>query len=169
MAPIQTALVAMPTDPTAGAEDVESPGAVVLALYDVISGPAEIQQERVWDRLRSLFVPRATFRLVRWIGHDIIESELREWNVEGFIEAGKAAWRDSGFWEREIWSRTDRFGDIAHVLSTYEGRVGSPDSEPVTRGVNSFQLVRTAGRWWLVSTVWDIEVPGNEIPTELLR
>jgi hypothetical protein len=169
MDPLQRrAIVAMPEAPPAVPDDVASPEAVVQALYDVISGPAEVHQPRDWDRLRSLFAPRATFRLVRWLRPDGTDAVLREWDVEQFIDAGKGAWRDDGFWEREVRHRTEVFGNIAHVLSTYESRVGGPDTEPVSRGVNSFQLVRTAGRWWLASTVWDVEAPGNPIPAELL-
>lgn len=145
-----------------------SPESVVAALYDVISGPAEAEHARDWDRLRSLFAPNATFRLVRWITYEGSDEQLREWDVERFIAAGREIWRDAGFWERELWSRTQRFGNIAHVLSTYESRVGTPDNDPVSRGVNSFQLVRIDGRWWLASTVWDIEAPENPIPPELL-
>jgi hypothetical protein len=165
---MRSRIVEMPTDPSPIPGDVATPEAVVLALYDVISGPAERERERDWERMRSLFAPRATFRLTRWLRPDGVDEELREWSVEEFIGAGRAAWGEDGFWEREVWSRTDRFGNLAHVLSTYEGRAGDPDSDPVTRGVNSFQLVRMAGRWWLVSTVWDIEAPGNGIPADML-
>lgn len=166
---MRSQIVDLPSGPEPRLEDVATPEGVVLALYDVISGPCEQERERDWDRLRSLFAPRATFRLTRWLGPDGVDEELREWSVEEFVDAGRLQWQADGFWEREIWSRTDRYGNIAHVLSTYEGRVGSPDSDPVTRGVNSFQLIRAAERWWLASTVWDIETAHNAIPPELLR
>src|ERR1700676_5711130 len=41
--------------------DVATPDAILAATYDVISGPAG--QERDWDRMRSLFFPRA--RLIK--------------------------------------------------------------------------------------------------------
>lgn len=37
--------------------DVASPEAVVEALYEVISGPAD--EPRDWDRFRALFLPGA--------------------------------------------------------------------------------------------------------------
>jgi hypothetical protein len=157
-------IVRLPTDLAPRPSDVSSPEAVVLALYETISGPAERERERDWARLRTLVSPDATFRLVRWFYPDQVVEELRRWSAEKFIEAGKLFWHDSGFWEREVWSRTEHFGNVAHVLSAYEGRVGSPESEPVTRGVNSFQLVRAGDRWWLVSTVWDIETADNRVP-----
>ena len=158
------AVLRLPTDPAPKPSDVSSPQAVVLAVYETISGPAESERERDWTRFQSLLSPDATFRLVRWFYPDQVVDELRLWSVDEFIEAGKIQWRETGFWERELWSRTEVFGNVAHVWSAYEGRVGSHDSDPVTRGVNSFQLVHADGRWWLVSTAWDIETAVNRVP-----
>jgi hypothetical protein len=157
-------IVQLPAAPVPAPSDVSSPEAVVLALYETISGPAESERERDWTRLRALLSPDATFRLVRWFYPDQVAEELRLWSVDEFIEAGKLFWRDAGFWERELWSRVEVFGNVAHVWSSYEGRVGSPDANPVTRGVNSFQLVHADGRWWLVSIAWDIETEDNRVP-----
>jgi hypothetical protein len=159
-------IVQLPMAPEPAASDVSSPEALVLALYQTISGPAESEQERDWTRFRSLLSPDATFRLVRWFYPERVAEELRQWNVEEFIEAGKLFWRDAGFWERPIWSRVEAYGNVAHVWSGYEGIAGSPESDPVTRGVNSFQLVHADGRWWLVSIAWDIETEDNRVPLD---
>jgi hypothetical protein len=157
-------IVELPTSPAPRESDVSSPAAVVLALYETISGPPESDRERDWSRLQSLLSPDATFRLGRWFYPDGVTEEVRLWGVEQFIAAGRFMWRDSGFWERELWSRVEVFGNVAHVWSAYEGRVDSPDSDPVTRGINSFQLIHAGGRWWLVSTAWDIETMDNAVP-----
>ncbi|NIP77825.1 MAG: hypothetical protein GWM90_00925 [Gemmatimonadetes bacterium] len=137
----------------------------MTALYDVLSGPAEDARERDWDRLRALVLPGARFLIARWPGEDGRPiQDLREWDVEGFIRDAKLFYSHEGFWEREIWGRTERFGNVAHRFSSYESRVGSEDSEPVGRGVNSFQLVRFGGRWWIASIVWDVEGPDQPIP-----
>lgn len=156
-------------DPTGSAvalEDVESPEALVSTLYDVISGPAD--EARDWDRLRSLFLPGARLTITRWQTPEGLAEELRRADVEGFIRAAGASYRQAGFWEREVWSRTERFGNVAHVFSTYESRVGSESSDPVQRGINSFQLAREGGRWWVAGIVWDVETPGNPIPDDHL-
>jgi hypothetical protein len=44
--------------PSPRAEDVKSLDNILLAIYDVISGPAG---DRDWKRFRSLFVPQARF------------------------------------------------------------------------------------------------------------
>lgn len=52
--------------PEARTEDVRSPESVVTAIYESISGPAESERVRDWDRLRALFLADARFTLVRW-------------------------------------------------------------------------------------------------------
>jgi hypothetical protein len=154
--------------PGAAPNDVFSPDAVVGALYEVISGEAESVAPRNWTRFRSLCLPEARFLLTRWGSAEREEQVLRQWAVEEFIEAARGFWAAAGFWEQQLWNRTDRFGNMAQVLSTYESRAGNRDSHPVGRGVNSFQLVRFDGRWWLASTVWDVESAGHSIPAEYM-
>lgn len=162
------ALLELPDAPRARPADVASPEAIVRAVYDVISGPAEEDRPRDWDRLRSLFLPGARFVLTRWLAPDVEErEELRSWDVEGFIEAARAFYRRSAFFERETARRVERFGAVAHVFSAYESRVGSDESEPVSRGVNSVQAVRHGERWWIAHLVWDVESPSNPMPDEL--
>src|SRR5690606_16690242 len=105
------------TPPAARPEDVASVDAIIAALYDVISGPAG--QARDWDRFRSLFLPGA--RLIA-TGKNPQTGAARHvaMDAQGYVErAGPGLERD-GFFEREIGRREDRFGNIAHVFSTYE-------------------------------------------------
>jgi hypothetical protein len=81
----------------------------------------------------------------------------------------KAGSDDRGFYEQEVANRTEMFGSIAHVWSTYESRHGPLDAEPFSRGINSFQLVRHSGRWWVVTIFWDVESDGHPIPERYLR
>ncbi len=151
---------------TAHPSDVESPEAVVRALYESISGPRDV--ERDWDRLRSLFGPGARLLIGRWLDRpDEARDAVVEWDLDAFVSEGREFWLEDGFWERELRSRVERYGNIAHVLSSYESRVGSPDDAPVGRGVNSVQLLRHDGRWWIVGILWDVEGPDNPIPKGL--
>jgi hypothetical protein len=157
------------TGPPELASRLTTPEAVVHALYDVLSGPAEEKIERDWDRFRRLVLPDATFLIARWPDSDGNPVEdLRAWSVEDFIRDARRFYRTDGFWEREIRGHTVRFGNVAHRVSSYESRVGSPDSPPVGRGVNSFQLVRSGDRWWIASIVWDVESAEHPIPDDLL-
>lgn len=149
------------------ADGLDSPESVVEALYDVLSGPAERERERDWDRLRALCLPGARFLICHgWDEKGRHVPGLREWDVDGFIADARRAYAEDGFWEREIGGRTERFGNLAHRFSAYESRVGSESSEPVGRGINTIQLVRYDGRWWIASVVWDSETPDQPIPPE---
>ena len=72
-----------------------------------------------------------------------------------------------GFFENEIHRDTKRFGNIAHVFSTYESRT-TPKGPIIMRGVNSVELFWDGKRWWIASAIWDQERPDNPIPKELL-
>ena len=75
----------------------------------------------------------------------------------------------SGFFERELARRTESFGNIMHVFSSYDSRRGASDEKPFARGINSFQLLKDGGRWWVVTIFWDSERPDNPIPEKYLK
>jgi len=148
--------------PAADSADVATPGAIVAAAYDVISGAAG--EARDWDRFRSLFLPEA--RLVPSGRGPDGSPRYQVLTVEEFVESATASFAERGFWEREIHAETERFGDLAHVLSTYETWESPPsaDGEPVARGINSFQLWHDGGRWWIVDIYWHGEREDAPIP-----
>jgi hypothetical protein len=89
--------------------------------------------------------------------------------IEKFVAEKKAKGEPPlGFFEREIARRTDCFGNVCHVFSTYESRRSPSDATPFERGINSIQLVSDGKRWWIVSVVWDAERPSNPIPAPYL-
>ncbi len=136
-----------------------------MALYDVISGPSG--QARDWERFRSLFREGARIIIASSSADGSIEAG-REWGIEEFVEAADEYYRKSGFWEREIACRMEIFGNVAHLFSTYESRVESDESEPVSRGINSIQMIRSGDRWTIVSLLFDVERPENPIPGRYL-
>jgi hypothetical protein len=139
--------------------DVASIDAILAAVYDVISGPAG--KRRDWDRMRSLFTQDARMMPLGPRG-------LRIGGVEDYIAVSGPLLESQGFIEREIGRVTEEYGGIAHVFSAYEARAvaGGP---VIMRGINSFQLVRHGGRWWVASIMWQPETPGNPIPARYLR
>lgn len=145
--------------PAADPADVESPAAIVAAAYEVVSGPAG--QERDWDRFRSLVLPEA--RLIPTGRSEEGRPTRTVLTTEEFVEFARQTFSGEAFYEREIHAVSERFGDIAHVFSTYES-LRSPDAEPFDRGVNSFQLWFDGDRWWIVTIFWHGEREGAPIP-----
>ena len=73
------------------------------------------------------------------------------------ISRGRNRLLQQGFYETEIARRTEQFGRIAHVWSTYESRHDADDPAPFMRGINSFQLFNDGKRWWILSVYWQHE------------
>ncbi|MDX1545953.1 MAG: hypothetical protein R3247_03145 [Rhodothermales bacterium] len=155
----------------AAPDDVASPEAIVTAAYAaLVRAPGEPFQ---WDRFRTLFLPEATL---------IPNTEqtggvFRVHSPESFIEwidgwyaehAPIGGPDDKGFAEEAIHNEVRRYGDVAQVFSTYQKRFFDDDTV-LGRGINSFQLVRRDGRWWIVSIVWDEENGAGPIPEEFLH
>jgi hypothetical protein len=150
--------------PAARPADVASIDAILGALYDVISGPAG--QKRDWDRMRSLFAPGA--RLIPTGRRPDGTYGMRTWDVEQYVATAGASLEKSGFFEREIARRTERFGNVVHAFSTYESRRTLADPTPFARGINSIQLWNDGQRWWVVSVFWEAERPDSQIPAQYL-
>ena len=149
--------------------DVGSIDAIIDAAYDVISGPAS--KKRDWNRERSLFFPGARLMpTVREPGLTVAARKVgpEMLDVGGFIERSASYFEKNGFFEKEIARRTEEFGHLAHVWSTYESRHEADDPEPFMRGINSIQLFHDGNRWWIVSIYWQHEGPEHPIPERYL-
>ena len=145
--------------PAAKPQDVSSIDALLVAVYDVISGPAG---DRNWDRFRSLFITgaRLTSAQKRKDGSFFVE------DVEGYARGAGNYFKTHGFFERSITNRVERFGNMAQVFSSYESR-NAADEKPFARGINSLQLFFDGQRWWIVSILWDEETPATPLPKDM--
>jgi hypothetical protein len=148
-------------------DDVSSIDAIIRAAYDVISGPAG--QPRNWERERALFyagarmIPTATVP-----GRNDVDLAPLILDTEGYIERVEPIFAKAGFYETEVARRTEQFGRIAHVWSTYESRHTPDDPKPFMRGINSFQLFHDGSRWWIVNIYWQHESADYPIPEKYL-
>jgi hypothetical protein len=159
----QTPLPPVPVSSAAPA-DVATPEAITAALYDVISGDAGVARD--WDRFRSLFHP--TGRLMPSGMNREGQGVVRSITPDEYITRNGPFLVEQGFHEREIARRSERFGQIVHVWSTYESLHSLSDPQPFARGINSIQLFNDGARWWVVSVYWQSETPAAPIPAEYL-
>ena len=150
---------AVPANPA----DVKSIDGIIRAYYEVVSGPAG--QPRQWARDRTLYIPDLRFVAMRVDAAGKPVARIQ--SHQQFVDASDAGLVKDGFDEREIHRVTQRFGNIAHVLSTYESRktAGGP---VIARGINSIALFFDGDRWWIANAIWDEERPGSPIPKEYL-
>jgi hypothetical protein len=145
------------------ADDVASIDGIMKAFYEVISGPAG--QARQWSRDRTLYIPD-----IRFVAMAEDKSGLAVAHVvshQQFVDQSNAILLKDGFYESEIHRVTERFGNIAHVFSTYETRVKA-DGPIIGRGINSLELFYDGKRWWVASNIWDDERPDNPLPPQYL-
>jgi hypothetical protein len=152
------------TSPTSESSDLTTPDAVVRALYASISFSPGGEPD--WERVRSLFFQGARVIPPKRAGTDRVALD-----IEAFLERFRKNLpnlRPKGFREIGAATRLDVFGDVAHAFSTYACSYPSSEaegaSEPFSRGINSIQLVRDGGRWWVSSLAWDEERADNPLP-----
>jgi hypothetical protein len=152
--------------PPADAASVES---IVAALYASVSHASDASPD--FERMRGIFLyvgmlvppakPGEEFKVM-----DVDQfSDRYQKGVAARKEKAEAA---TGFFERETARRTDCFGNVCQVFSTYESRHAASDATPFQRGINSIQLVRDGKRWWIASVAWDTEIPDKPIPLQYL-
>ena len=150
------------TTPPAKDADVATIDGLMAALYDVISGPQG--QARDWNRMRSLFVPGARMMPVGGKSKDAIG--IRLMTVNDYVASSGPLLMEKGFHEKELARRTEQFGNIAHVFSTYEATIDA--DKHTMRGINTLQLMNDGKRWWIVSLMWQAESPDLPLPKQYL-
>ena len=149
--------------------DVESIDAILGAVYEVISGPSD--QERDWDRFRTMFHPEARLIPTGQRADGTVVANV--FTVDEYADVAAGQFRDApifqgkGFYEVEVARRVERYGNIAHVWSTYESRL-DPSEEPFQRGKNTFQLMHTGSGWQVMSILWQAESDDAPIPSPYL-
>lgn len=165
-----TAAAQTPRRSPATPADAASVDAIVSALYGSVSHAADASPD--FDRLRRIFlyvgmlVPPKAPEAADFAVMDVDQFAER---FEKSVATRKAKGETpTGFFEREISRRTDCFGNVCQIFSTYESRHSPSDPTPFQRGINSIQLLRDGNRWWIASVVWDAERPDNPIPAPYL-
>lgn len=158
----QSVVVAQVGAGNADPGDVQTLDDIIRAYYEVVSGPEGEVPDRARDR--TLHLPDAVVGVPGEDadGHPILNTMTLDDYHDRF-----GGPRAAGFYETEIHRYVSRFGNIAHVMSTYASAT-TPGGEAFDRGINSIQLTWDGDRWWIVSWIFDSERPDNPIPSEFL-
>jgi len=96
---------------------------------------------------------------------------LEVMNITQYMDVYKEMLKSNSiqsFYEEEIAGTTEQFGRIAHRISTYATYINTKDSV-AERGVNSFQLIKTAEGWKVSGILWDVESAALKIPAHYLK
>ena len=145
-------------------EDVSTIEGILKASYETISGGVGVPRQ--WGRDRTLFAPSVRYiSILKDKTGGIVKA--RTYDYQEYLNESDDFLVRQGFTEVELGRKIERFGNVATVLSSYEGKVQST-GKVVTRGVNIFSLYFDGKRWWIQTMLWDEETQQNPIPAELL-
>jgi len=113
---------------------------------------------------RTLFLPTAHFSVV---GKEDGEYTQETMGLDEFLETLTDEYYSLGYHEESTGEIVEEYNGMAQVIQSFEGK----DSDNETgKGVGSYQLVYSEGRWWIANMVWAISVDdGKDIPKKYLR
>ena len=135
------------------ATKVNSLDSIIHNLYGVISGDAGVK--RNWILFHYLFLPDAKLMPAQENkSGEVVVSYL---SPQDYVDRSGPYLEEKGFHEVELARQTERFGNIAHVISTYAAYQKSTDEKPFMRGINSIQLLYDNNRWWIANIYWQAE------------
>lgn len=150
--------------PAARAQDVASVNAIIAASYAAISHPAGKAADL--SRFQSLFRPGA--QLIN-MSSEKGKPLLRAGSIEQITRMLQSTQHpERAHFERELARRTEQYGNVAHVWSTYSSADNKADPRHGLRGINSISLVNDGKRWWIVSAQWQNETAIRPIPPKYL-
>ncbi|MDH3215808.1 MAG: hypothetical protein OEN01_05880 [Candidatus Krumholzibacteria bacterium] len=135
----------------------------VAELYRLVTFEAGSTPD--WAQVASLFIDEAVIVL------RTSRENTTVFSVKGFVDdfiqfIERADAGETGFVEEIVSTKSMVFGDIAHVLVLYEASIpGSP--RPPQQGVDSFQLIKKDGRWWIVAVTNELPTTDKPVPVEL--
>ena len=153
--------------PAKDLEAVEQIDRTLKKLYAAFSfAPGESFNR---ERLDPFFMPNAGFvqpaasNATRQI--DNIDKFYSDFEI--FVESARV--QELGIEETILHSRTDFYGDIAHSYVIFQPSFGDEVNPPNSRGMDSFQLIKSAGTWRVASMTTKFESDEQSIPERFLR
>jgi hypothetical protein len=153
------AQVPSPASPAGSAEDV------VRALYRMVTFQAGKSVD--WEPVKALFIPEAV--IVLRASRTSMNVFSRNTFVDDFVRfIREAKLEDRAFEETIVAIKAQETGDVARATVHYAARIPSVD-RPAQHGIDIFLLMKTDGRWRIVSIVNEIVRPGVEVPEEIRK
>ncbi|MCE2612452.1 hypothetical protein LVD13_05660 [Flavobacteriaceae bacterium D16] len=152
-------------------KSVQTMDDIIKTSYACIGG--EPGEERDWEFYRFLFHPDG--KLISYENDTNGNMRPQFLSPDEYISRiGK--WmetkRKTGFYEREIGRVEERYGNIAHCISTCESFHSLEDMEAgnsYVKNVHSIQLAYYKERWWILSMYWQRASDEFPIPDKYLQ
>jgi hypothetical protein len=132
---------------------------LITAIDAAVSGP--VNKDRTC--FRALFTPEARLIPLRHMPDG--SHQPRVLTIDDWITAVAKRGTDS-LTEKQIKVKTETYGHIAHLWSTYE--TTSANDKRTDRGINSIQAVFDGKQWKIIEIVWQAESPAEKVPEKYL-
>jgi hypothetical protein len=133
---------------------------LIKSLDDAISGPGN--KDRTC--LRQVLLPDARLSPIRKTEDGTFSPRLL--TADDWI-AAVANRGSEAFYEVQVQVKSETYGHIAHLWSTYEIRP-TPDGKPEMTGINSIQAVFDGTRWRVLSVLWEPSTTAGPVPEKYL-
>jgi hypothetical protein len=133
---------------------------LIKALDEAVSGPAN--KDRTC--FRALFVPDARLAPIGKLPDGTFAPHVL--TVDGWIDA-VAKRGASVLKEHQVKVKTETWGHLAHLWSTYELNV-DPAGSPTIRGINSIQALYDGKQWKVLEILWQAESADEKVPEKYL-
>lgn len=146
-------------------QKVKTVDSTIEALYAVISGDAGVKRD--WNLMKYLFADGAQLVPLRTDKDGRVSALYL--SPDDYINLSGDYLEQNGFIEKEISRKTESYGNLTQVFSTYESYKSSKDAEPFARGINSIQLMRDRGRYFIVNITWQSETAEFPLPAHYLN
>lgn len=137
------------------------------ALFATLS--TKLGEMRDWAKFQGLFAPGAQWSMVVAVPGKEGMSRLSSQSIEKYVK-GQEGLGVNNFQQFAIRRGLQRFGNQAHVWSTYEIRAVATGEEGrlIGRGIASMQLVRENGVWLIQGVTVQPELKATPIPEAYL-
>lgn len=149
--------------PAANEEDVSSIDGLIDVLYESITFTEGEKPDL--ERFSSLFIPNAPFIRITPDGPNTMDLDSFVSSFSDRVSSGTL----KSFYEAEVSRKTNSFGGIAQVFSTYKKGMNTTAPQSLGRGINSIQLFHDGRRWWACGITWEDERDDNPIPEKYLQ
>jgi hypothetical protein len=132
---------------------------LIKAVDAAVSGPGN--KDRTC--FRALFLPETRLVPLRHMPDGTYQPRVL--TLDDWISAVAKRGNDSLI-EKQIKVKTETYGHLAHLWSTYE--TTSTRDKRTDRGINSIQAVFDGKQWKIIQIVWEAESPTEKVPEKYL-
>jgi hypothetical protein len=145
-------------------ENFKDPESLVRGIYAAVSfdpGPAPD-----WEFVKTFFLPQAVIvvRKTRTSMAVMTVQEFVDWFAD---DVEKFKMKERGFEETVEKIKLTALGDIAQAFVVYKARLKTPADSPGQIGLDSWELMKKDGRWWIAAVTNEIPTPDRPLPADL--